>query len=142
MAASVLVPASLSVLGSVFSQSLEPEKMIEQLLVQISSATTPVADLPQNPDDPSLDVLGTLMRQSQLYYIIGYFGLIYGSLVSLMIYNLVKMFGWDKDIDQFQNETLSWFMTPPKPTDGGDEGAEEGDEEGGDEAAADGDAVE
>ena len=81
-----------------------------------------ISDLPPNPDDPEIDVLGKMMRTSQLIYIAVYFGLMFGGLIALMIYNIIKVFGWDKDIDKVQNETLSWFLTPS--VEGDDEGEE------------------
>ena len=48
-----------------------------------------------------------------LIYIVVYFSTLFGGLSSLMIYNLLAMFGLDEKIGEFGRILISWWTTPP-----------------------------
>ena len=47
-----------------------------------------------------------------VYYELGFFGALFGVLFSLMSYNLQKMYGIDKIINEWTTDWLFWFITP------------------------------
>lgn len=61
----------------------------------------------------SYTIAGVTLDQSFLIYIGVYFGTLFGGLGSLMVYNLLAMFGYDKKIQDFGKALLDWWTTPP-----------------------------
>ena len=84
----------------------------------------------------NIEIAGQAYQLVFIIYGISFFATVFGALLVLMQYNLIKMFGLDDDIRTFVQSWLQWFTTPPLNTDE-DAAAEGGDEEGGDEEGGD-----
>ena len=51
--------------------------------------------------------------QDYLIYTIGYFLALFGLILTLMGYNLLKMYGLDADINYIVKQFVDWFTVPP-----------------------------
>ena len=58
-------------------------------------------------------ILGEEYATEYVIYTVVYFGVLFGGLLSLMLYNLAKMFGVDVQITAITKELFDWFTTPP-----------------------------
>ena len=69
-------------------------------------------------------LFGVTIDDTKIYYSGGFFVTLFGSLLSLMGYNLLKMFGVLDEINSFTSSLIDWFMTPAPETTNSDGTAE------------------
>ena len=108
-----LVPVTLSIGAQLYNNAYDPVSQAQIQKIAAQPSLFSFTNLDGLVGQETTYTIGDVtLDQSFLIYIGVYFSTLFGGLGSLMVYNLLAMFGLDKEITNFGKALTDWFTTP------------------------------